>query len=71
MKFIFKLGCCLIRENVSFSIPPLRKIIFKLYTQKTTRKSEKKSKQNPNKIETIWYLGHTDSDFFEIFYVPD
>ena len=38
MKFKFKLGCCLIMENVSFSIPPLRKIIFKIYTQKNHEK---------------------------------
>ena len=69
MKFIFKLWCCLIMENVSFSIPHLRKIIFKIYSQKNTRKSNKKrnnqTTQIEKQIEKIWYLGHTDSDFVD------
>ena len=64
MKFIFKLGCCLIMEDVSFSIPHLRKTILKIHIQKTPE--IKKIEQ----FEQIWYLGHTDFDFFGNFGVP-
>ena len=63
MKFKFKLGCCLIMENVAFPIPYLRKLIFKIYIQKTQEKL-KKSETHEKQIENIWYLGHTDFDFF-------
>ena len=58
-------------ENVAFSIPHLRKNIFKIYTQKNTRKSDKhettstkQSNKNRQEIEKHWYLGHTDSENF-------
>ena len=40
-----QVGCCLIMENVSFSIPHLRKIIFKIYTQKTQEHPKENEKQ--------------------------
>ena len=71
MKFIFKLGCCLIMENVSFSTPPLRKIIFKIYTQETQENPKKNRNEIQNKTEQknekIWYIGHTDSENFRNF----
>ena len=44
MKFKSKLGCCLIMENVSFSIPHLRKIYLQNIYQKYIQKIN--SKQN-------------------------
>ena len=48
MKFKFKLGCCLIMENVSFSIPHLRKKYFQIYTQQT----QENPTNNRTQIET-------------------
>ena len=42
-------------ENVAFPIPHLRKIIFKIYTQKT-----QEIQKHEQKSENLWYLGHTD-----------
>ena len=62
MKLISKSGCCLVVENVAFFNPHLRKIIFKIYNQKTYE-----NQGNKKKNEEIWYLGHTDSENFQIF----
>ena len=60
-------------ENVSFSIPHLRKIIFKIYTQKIQdNQKQKQSTKIDKKSKHIWYLGHTDFENFriEMFDVP-
>ena len=69
-----QVGVLFNNENVSFSIPHLRKIIFKIYTQKTHKKIQtnrttnetNKKKKRKTTIEKIWYLGHTDSEKIEI-----
>ena len=66
MKFIFKLGCCLIMKNVSFSIPHLRKNIFQNIESKNTKNQD----TNERKSKKIWYLGHTDFDKFRNFLCP-
>ena len=49
MKFISKLLWCLVMENVAFFNPHLRKIIFKIYTQKITLKIEEKKRNEIQK----------------------
>ena len=56
-----QVGVLFSNGNVSFSIPHLRKIVFKIYTQKTHKKIRKKNE----KIEKIWYLGPTDFENFQ------
>ena len=75
MKFISKLSSCLVMENVAFFNPHLRKLIFKIYTQKnlriipTKKRNETSKKHREKKNEKIWYIGHTDSEH-SIFWCP-
>ena len=72
-----QVGVLFNNENVSFSIPHLRKIIFKIYIQKTqenqqkTKRNHKKYLKKNKKNTEIWYLGHTDSEKNRFFDVPD
>ena len=69
MKFTFKSVCCLVMENVAFSVPHLRKKYFQNIYSKNRKKLRNKKRNKSKQIENIWYLGHADFENFLFFEV--